>query len=85
MYSYSSIPEISVEELALRLAEQDESLQLIDVREVHEVELAAIAGFTILPLSEFSQWVELVDTQFSPEAETIVMCHHGMRSAVRPV
>jgi rhodanese-related sulfurtransferase len=81
MYYYSSIPAISVEELALRLADREESLQLIDVREVDEVEIASLRGFQVLPLSQFAQWEELVKTQLSPEAETIVMCHHGMRSA----
>lgn len=78
---YSSIPEISVEELALRLTDRDESLQLIDVREVDEVEFASLTGFQVLPLSQFAQWEKLIVTQFAPEAETIVLCHHGMRSA----
>ncbi|MGK7934209.1 MAG: rhodanese-like domain-containing protein [Xenococcaceae cyanobacterium] len=80
-YSYQSIPEISVEELALKLADKDSSLQLIDVREKHEAEIAFIAGFNLLPLSQFSEWSEQILVDFNPEAETLVMCHHGMRSA----
>ncbi|MGF1478981.1 MAG: rhodanese-like domain-containing protein [Cyanophyceae cyanobacterium] len=73
--------EISVEELAIRLAEQDPQLQLIDVREPQEVAIAHIDGFEVLPLSQYSQWSEQIQSRFDPEAETLVMCHHGVRSA----
>ena len=81
MYYSSSIPEIDVRELAVRLAEVPESLQLIDVRERREAELASVAGFDLYPLSEFEQWSEKILTNLQPETETIVICHHGMRSA----
>jgi rhodanese-related sulfurtransferase len=80
MYS-SSIPEIDVEQLAQLITDRNDSLQLIDVREYHEVEIAAIEGFTVLPLSEFTQWSEVICDRLDPAAETIVICHHGMRSA----
>ncbi len=73
--------EITVEELAKRLAEGDTSLQLIDVREPSEVELAYIEGFEVLPLSQHQQWSSQITTRFNPNAETCVICHHGMRSA----
>ena len=78
---YSSIPEIDVEQLAVLLAESDPALQLIDVRERNEVAIAEIPNFDVYPLSEFEQWSEPLLTNLKPEAETIVMCHHGMRSA----
>lgn len=56
-------------------------VQLIDVREPWEVETAAIAGFVNLPLSAFAQWESQIHQQFDPQTETIVMCHHGIRSA----
>lgn len=80
-FSPQPIVEISVEELAVRLREGDENLQLIDVREHQEVAIASIEGFAILPLSEFAQWSVQISVQFNPQAETLVMCHHGMRSA----
>jgi rhodanese-related sulfurtransferase len=80
MYN-SSISEIDVEQLAKLIADRSESLQLIDVRENREVEIAAIDGFTVLPLSEFTQWSEVICDRLDPSAETIVICHHGMRSA----
>ncbi|MBD1878342.1 MULTISPECIES: rhodanese-like domain-containing protein [unclassified Coleofasciculus] len=75
------IPQISVEELASRLADSPESLQLVDVREPQEVAIASIEGFENLPLSEFADWADQIQTQFDPHAETLVLCHHGIRSA----
>ncbi|AFZ56580.1 rhodanese-related sulfurtransferase [Anabaena cylindrica FACHB-243] len=72
---------ISVEELAQRLAAGDSGLQLMDVREPQEVEIASLEGFVNLPLSEFAEWGEQVPTRFDPHAETLVLCHHGIRSA----
>ena len=77
---YSYVPEIDVEQLAILLAESD-SLQLIDVRERNEVAIALIPNFDVYPLSEFEQWSEPLLTNLKPEAETVVICHHGMRSA----
>jgi rhodanese-related sulfurtransferase len=72
---------ISVEELAQRLAAGDPGLQLVDVREPQEVEIASLEGFVNLPLSEFAEWGEQVPTRFDANAETLVLCHHGVRSA----
>lgn len=78
---YSSLPEITVQQLAQKIAENANLLQLIDVREPEEVSLATLAGFTILPLSQFERWNDTMTTRFDPSAETIVLCHHGIRSA----
>ncbi|MEO1070413.1 MAG: rhodanese-like domain-containing protein [Cyanobacteria bacterium J06638_6] len=72
---------LSVEALAQRLAEGADDLQLIDVREPSELELASLAEFINLPLSEFGQWSETIHSRFERDRETIVLCHHGMRSA----
>lgn len=76
-----AMPQISVEQLAIRLADKTSELQLIDVREPQEVEMAYIEGFEVLPLSQFEQWSASIKTRFNPEAETLVICHHGIRSA----
>jgi rhodanese-related sulfurtransferase len=74
--------QITVNELADRLASNHtEGVQLIDVREIHEVEIAALPGFSNLPLSESEQWASQITDLFDPHIETIVLCHHGMRSA----
>jgi rhodanese-related sulfurtransferase len=76
------IPTISVEDFAQRLGESgQEHLQLIDVREPAEAAIAAVPGFTLLPLSQYNDWAAKIHQQFDASRETIVMCHHGMRSA----
>ena len=72
--------EITVQELALRLTKPDATLQLIDVREPHEVAIAHLEGFDILPLSDFTHWSETIKNRYNPDQETLVICHHGMRS-----
>lgn len=81
MFYTASVPEIDVNELAIRLAESDKDIQLIDVRERNEIAIAYIKGFKVFPLSEFEQWSEDILINLRKEAETIVICHHGMRSA----
>lgn len=79
---YQPIAQISVKELAQRLNNGDiEGLQLIDVRELQEVAIAHLPGFDILPLSQFDQWAAQIQTRFDPHTETLVLCHHGIRSA----
>lgn len=77
----SALPATDVETLAQRLATDLEDLQLIDVREPHELEVASVEHFVNLPLSQFPAWSGTIQTQFDANAETIVMCHLGMRSA----
>jgi rhodanese-related sulfurtransferase len=73
---------ISVEELAVSLSSGDlNSLQLIDVREPEELEIASLEGFRNLPLSQYPEWSGRISTILDPHAETLVLCHHGMRSA----
>lgn len=49
---------------------------VVDVREPWEYELARIPGSIHLPLGAITrQWEHL-----EPEAETVVVCHHGFRS-----
>ncbi|MBW4649508.1 MAG: rhodanese-related sulfurtransferase [Kastovskya adunca ATA6-11-RM4] len=80
-FSSQPIAEISVNELARRLTESPEKLQLIDVREPQEVAIACLENFHNLPLSQFAEWSEQVPVNFDPDAETLVLCHHGVRSA----
>jgi rhodanese-related sulfurtransferase len=54
-----------------------EQLLLIDVREPEEYAIARIEDARLLPLSLFNEWAPALD----PETETVVMCHHGIRSA----
>jgi rhodanese-related sulfurtransferase len=51
--------------------------ELLDVRESWEYELAHIEGSRLIPMGELSERVPELD----PAAETVVICHHGSRSA----
>jgi rhodanese-related sulfurtransferase len=68
---------ITPAELDARLKRGDEFF-LIDVREPVEHEIARIEGAQLLPLSICQEWAGALD----PDAETVVMCHHGIRSAM---
>ncbi|OLP16293.1 rhodanese-related sulfurtransferase [Leptolyngbya sp. 'hensonii'] len=74
------VQEISVKALAERMQSED-NVQLVDVREPQELEMASIEGFDNFPLSRFSEWGEQIKTRLDPDLETLVICHHGMRSA----
>ena len=67
---------IDVRELKGRL-DAGERPFLLDVREREEVELAALAGAKHIPMGEIPSRLGELD----PDAEIVVICHHGMRSA----
>lgn len=54
-----------------------DKFKFIDVREPYEYEIAKIEQAELLPLSRFNEWIGTL----KPEDETVVMCHHGIRSA----
>jgi rhodanese-related sulfurtransferase len=63
-------------ELKAKLA-AGERPELLDVREPWEFDLARIEGSRLIPMGELSERVAELD----PAAETVVICHHGNRSA----
>jgi rhodanese-related sulfurtransferase len=81
--SPSQLPQITVEAFAKSLKDhpQPETLQLIDVREPDEEAIASVPGFALYPLSQFGAWSATILTQLDPHQDTIVLCHHGVRSA----
>jgi rhodanese-related sulfurtransferase len=50
---------------------------LLDVREPWEIGLASIEGSELIPMSQ----LERRFTELDPDAETVVICHHGNRSS----
>ncbi|MFN3362263.1 MAG: rhodanese-like domain-containing protein [Pseudanabaenaceae cyanobacterium] len=79
-----SLPQVSsltVQELAQKLQQEGSQLQLIDVREPEELALASIPGFQNFPLSQFPYWYNTICQTLDPTKETLVLCHHGIRSA----
>jgi rhodanese-related sulfurtransferase len=77
------LPTITVAELAAKMAAEPTplGLQLVDVREPQELAVAALCGFVNLPLSQSAAWTADIHTRLDAETETLVLCHHGMRSA----
>ncbi|MGH7779459.1 MAG: rhodanese-like domain-containing protein [Candidatus Binataceae bacterium] len=63
-------------ELKARL-ERGDAIVILDVRELAEIELARFPGATHIPMNDIPARIGELD----PERETIVVCHHGMRSA----
>ncbi len=67
---------INPRELKARLGAGDRPV-LLDVRERWEFERANIEGSRLIPMSELERRFSELD----PAAETVVICHHGLRSA----
>jgi rhodanese-related sulfurtransferase len=67
--------QISPQELQQRL-DGGEPIQLVDVREVWEHEVARIEGATLIPLGELPQRIG----ELKPDQPMVVYCHHGVRS-----
>jgi len=70
------LDEISAMELNARRLRGD-NIQIIDVREPHEFEIARIPGTKLIPLGHVVGRMNEID----PEVETIVHCKGGVRSA----
>jgi adenylyltransferase/sulfurtransferase len=67
-------PSITVSELAANSGK----VQLIDVREPFEFELARIEGAVLIPLGSLRQSLD----QISTDLPVVVHCHHDSRSRV---
>ena len=80
----TGIPEIDVQELAQKLSADDDFI-LLDVREAWELDYALIndSRLKVAPMSRLAQLgIEaLPDEMKDKDAEVLVMCHHGVRSA----
>ena len=72
----AAIPVITPRELAERLV-KGETLDVIDVREPYEWEIARIPGARLIPLGTLGQAIPSLDRS----REIVVHCHHGIRSA----
>ena len=71
----ATIEQLSAPDLSERLKRPPAPV-LVDVREPWEVELAAFPGAISIPLGELTRRCEQLD----PDAETVLICHHGYRS-----
>jgi rhodanese-related sulfurtransferase len=61
--------------------QQGEDLQLVDVREDRELELARLAHPVLhLPLSRSDTWVARIPELLDRDRPVVVLCHAGVRS-----
>jgi rhodanese-related sulfurtransferase len=71
---------ISAGELQARLL-AGEAIQLVDVREDNELELARLAEPVLhLPLSRSQEWVGRIGDLIDSQRPVAVLCHAGVRS-----
>jgi rhodanese-related sulfurtransferase len=67
---------VTPRELKEKLDQGEEPI-LLDVREPWEFSIARIEGSKLIPMAEIFDCLPDLD----PHAETVVICHHGARSA----
>jgi rhodanese-related sulfurtransferase len=72
----AEICEIEAAELKQRLDRGDE-LVVLDVREPEEVALASFPAAMHIPMGDIPSRM----TELDPDAEWVIVCHHGIRSA----
>ena len=70
------VPEITPQTLKAKLQTEKPPL-IIDVREPHEFRFCHIEGAQLKPLGDIEDWAQELD----PEAEIVLQCHTGVRSA----
>ena len=71
------LDEISAEDAAERLATNPEHTCLLDVREIPELQVAAVGGALHIPMAETPARLHEIDR----DKTVVVMCHLGGRSA----
>ncbi len=69
--------QITAPELDQRLRSGEAAPLLLDVREPHEFAYCRIPGSVNLPMGQVPTRLAELD----PQRETVVICHHGMRSS----
>ncbi len=72
------VPLVGVDELAARLADPDDEVVVVDVREPHEIAAAAFPGAVAVPLARILEGSVLPDWPHGPAV--VVVCHAGARS-----
>ena len=57
--------------------DRGDAVSIVDVREPEEVAFAAFPGATHIPMGDIPSRL----TELDPDRETVIVCHHGIRSA----
>lgn len=74
---FAKIPEITVQELKEVLEKNPKSVQILDVREPYEHQIAKLPGSKLIPLGELMSRVKELD----PNVDYVVHCRSGGRSS----
>lgn len=74
---HNPMQQITATQLFQILQEGNSKPLLLDVREPHEFRYCHIEGSLNMPMSRVFAGLNELD----PEAEIVVICHHGLRSA----
>lgn len=77
-WPFGKVPEITAQELLLKLREENPGLQLIDVRTVSEWEGSHIANTLNVPVTEFRS--KLSDLNLDKDRPVVAMCRAARRS-----
>ena len=84
MFDRPGVPGITVQEVAEKRARGDQFI-LLDVREPVELHYAGLGdGVTVVPLSRLAEYQQAALPEAitaDRDAEIVVICHHGNRSA----
>ena len=68
--------QLSVQELQQHLQQSAQAPLLLDVREPWEYDICHLPGSELIPMGSIPQSIDRLD----PARETVVICHHGIRS-----
>ena len=71
-----SVKNITAQQLKQRIEQENTQTLCLDVREPAEFKIAKIEGSVLIPMGQILERIEELDKQ----QETVVICHHGMRS-----
>src|SRR6202140_5233877 len=73
------MPEIgAIQPTALKARlDRGDRIFILDVREAYEIFLAPFPGANHIPMGDIPSRL----TELDPDQETVVVCHHGIRSA----
>ncbi len=74
--SVCEVPAPEFETTVVELSSELEAVQLIDVREPHEWQIARLPGAQLIPLRELPGRVD----ELARDRKVVVYCHHGIRS-----
>ena len=70
------VRQLTARQLQERLAAGGEPPVILDVRQPWEAQICALPGARLIPMNDVPHHV----AELNKDAETVVICHHGVRS-----